>query len=98
MNKQLTSRQRLRLVRQLQALLTQGQGLHVGVLGHQPPDWMKTKWVLGTPEDMTLTRITRACVGCGQDVSTSTRCPDDVPLVCEVCLFDELVQKEAAAA
>jgi hypothetical protein len=98
MKRPLTPPQRQRLVRQLQTLLHEGPSLHVGLIGHHPPDWMKAKWVLGTPDDVTLTKSQRDCVGCGQDIYTRVHDPDDVPVACEVCLYEELIEKEPAVA
>lgn len=98
MGRRLTAPRRRRLSERPRVMPNQAQLRHVGLLGHQPPDWLKTKWVSGITEDVTLTRIRRGGVGCGLDVYTSVRSPDDVPIVCEVCLYQELIKKESTAA
>jgi len=45
---------------------------------------------------MTRSDIKRACAGCGEDAYTSIRYPDDVAIICEVCLYDKLAKEEEA--
>jgi len=90
--------QRRLLREKLRTLLNQGQAQHVGLLGEQAPDWSRSRWVLGSSEDVTHTDIKQPCAGCSERVYTSVRYPHDIAVVCEVCLFEQLVLQEAAVA
>ena len=91
----LTSDQQRLLREKLTELMKTDKLKHLGLLGEKSPDWDRGGWVMGLTDDITSTGIKRACRDCGEDVYTSIKYPDDVPIICEGCAFKLLVGEEA---
>ena len=98
MRRRLTEHQHQRLREKLRENYQRGAVRHIGLLGEQPPAWAQSDWVIATIDDVTRTGIKRACADCGDDAYTSISYPDDIAIVCEVCTYDRLVEKEVAHA
>lgn len=96
MSTRLSKHQLLRLFEKLNELTQAGTARHTGLLGSGKPTWGDGEVVFGTRDDLSASGVKRACAVCGETTYTSIRYPDDVPILCEICAYGRLVEKDEA--